>query len=183
MYSRLPEVLPRRGTSGDRFHWRTHRYDTPYDGQQENESNVAAWRPAVTVTVRIMTATVPQYSYLSHPLGKPAGHADVFEYSPESLKNDEIRLIHLKPAESPEDVVKCDLVRAQHHQDSGSSQALSYIWGNPARTRRIKVDGKDFALHENLYDAIVHLRSNKSVWCRVFLMSNSSGIHALLCIR
>ena len=82
---------------------------------------------------------------------------EIFTYSSELLDGDSIRLIDIEP-NGENAIIRCKLSsfkRANVHE----YKALSYAWGDTAKTCSILVNGKAFWLHKNLWEALHHIRS------------------------
>jgi hypothetical protein len=81
-----------------------------------------------------------------------------FEYGPQ-LPEGYIRVLMLLPPteeDTPRDlnwVLICDKLSNM----SGMFSAVSYTWGTPAKTHRIRCNGKSLAVTENVYDALKNL--------------------------
>lgn len=69
------------------------------------------------------------------------------------LNDTEIRLLKFHSQQSPGDYLKCTL---QHFKLDESLQfnALSYVWGDPKKTKPILVNNRKFEVTENLHDAL-----------------------------
>ncbi|KIW00625.1 uncharacterized protein PV09_07820 [Verruconis gallopava] len=100
-----------------------------------------------------------------------------FVYKP--LLRGEIRLLSLRiPAAVDEGLDKNPRVELglQHfHQNRAPDYlALSYVWGNGSRPEiRIVVNGRDHAVTENLYDAVVQIRRHGRAWLRLLERYNN----------
>jgi hypothetical protein len=74
---------------------------------------------------------------------------------------DSIRLLRLLPSEDENPVIQCELFNCSI-QESGKRahpyDALSYVWGEPDKTRHIRIDQLDLHIHLNLHDALTRLR-------------------------
>ncbi|KAF6812233.1 heterokaryon incompatibility protein [Colletotrichum plurivorum] len=71
------------------------------------------------------------------------------------LAGPELRLLEIKPSNG---AVGCRLRHSPLHS-SPRYVALSYVWGDAASTRLIKVDGRCFAVTQNLYSGLLRLRA------------------------
>lgn len=69
------------------------------------------------------------------------------------LNDTEIRLLKFHSQQSPGDYLKCTL---QHFKldESLEFHALSYVWGDPKKTKPILVNNRKFEVTENLHDAL-----------------------------
>jgi hypothetical protein len=87
-------------------------------------------------------------------------------YRPLSATDSEIRLIKLKSATAPSDLLSCTL---EHYLASNlpTYVALSYCWGKSLETRRSLVNGHDFQINTDLWSALLTLRAcgDIQVWC------------------
>ncbi|KAL9624556.1 MAG: hypothetical protein Q9160_001220 [Pyrenula sp. 1 TL-2023] len=83
--------------------------------------------------------------------------SDRFSYSRLDSSKGEIRLLTIQPSESLDDPVKCTL-RVETLKPDLDFDALSYAWGNLARTFPIELDGKQICVTRNLNVALPRLR-------------------------
>ncbi len=76
----------------------------------------------------------------------------------------EIRLLQLLPSTGPKHarIPECRLIHASL-SEKPQYTALSYVWGNPERTRVIVVDGLSVRIPRNLFDALIALRPVKDL--------------------
>ena len=99
-----------------------------------------------------------------------------FVYTPLSDASNELRLLRILPTEKPGsdswDEISA-LLETINFESTLVYDALSYTWGNPAKTRTITVNGQPLGIGENLYWALHHLRNfeddtdhqrNKYIW-------------------
>ena len=70
-----------------------------------------------------------------------------------------IRVLHLTPGQKC-DPIRCSLRPALLANVAGQYDALSYVWGPGSPQKSIEVDGKDFAIRENLFLFLARLRSD-----------------------
>jgi hypothetical protein len=87
------------------------------------------------------------------------------------------RLVHLLPGHL-QDPVKCTLHAISLHQVA-DAEALSYRWGSTLASRTIDINGTDFVVKENLYQALVHLRlidSQRVLWIDAICI-NQKDVH------
>ena len=88
----------------------------------------------------------------------PTDSLPEFEYGPQ-LPDGHIRVLVLAPPaeeDAPGElnwVLVCDKLSNMH----GKYCAVSYTWGNPAMTHRIRCNGKSLAVTENVHDAMKNL--------------------------
>jgi hypothetical protein len=68
----------------------------------------------------------------------------------------QIRIATLQPGEF-DDPVSCNL-EVHHLEDPPSYQALSYCWGDENETFTINLEGYDWQITENLYEALSAIR-------------------------
>lgn len=81
-----------------------------------------------------------------------------FQYMPLESSSNRIRLVVLEPHGGDRDSeIAC---RITHTTFGAKSvyEALSYTWGDETTKRNINVDGYFFAVSNNLYEALFHLR-------------------------
>jgi hypothetical protein len=93
-------------------------------------------------------AVEPQYEY--YPIADPDG----------------IRLIELQPSVDPSAPLKCSLMHTKlslcdNRDIFGHYTALSYVWGNPVKNRKLFVDGKCLGITTNLCSALLDLRDEQ----------------------
>lgn len=87
------------------------------------------------------------------------------------LSSNQTRVLKIHPSSDPSSPVKCDLITATLHEETGaipldsiqrlSYEALSYTWGDPASTERIQVNDIPFYVSKNLFIALKNLRLAK----------------------
>ncbi|KAF2277930.1 HET-domain-containing protein [Westerdykella ornata] len=85
------------------------------------------------------------------------------------LSPNQTRLLKIHPCNFPVSLLKCDLITATLHEETGAIpldsthplpyEALSYTWGDPAPTEKIQVNDIPFYISKNLYIALKNLRS------------------------
>jgi len=80
-----------------------------------------------------------------------------FQYQPLDPSVDYTRLVEFKPAEDANDAPRCKLVHVTFGERP-KYEALSYIWGDETEKKNIFVDGKEFLVGQNLWDALQYLR-------------------------
>ncbi|KAM0330173.1 hypothetical protein ACHAQA_004346 [Verticillium albo-atrum] len=84
-----------------------------------------------------------------------AGEVDAsqpFEHPP--LINEwDIRLLHVEPRGNS-DRINCKLVTTDLGYSPPAYEAMSYTWGNPAKTHTIWIDGKPFKTTQNVYNLL-----------------------------
>jgi len=98
-----------------------------------------------------------------------------FSYSPLETSTDGIRLLTLEPPGKSDSSIKCTLQDATFAQKP-KYEALSYTWGDGAATMRILVNGQDFEVGQNLYDALKHLRLGgraRTIWVDAICINQS----------
>jgi hypothetical protein len=74
-----------------------------------------------------------------------------------SLKDHEIRLVHINPSTGPEGIIHCNLVTV-NLEDSPQFEALSYEWGPALPNVQIMMNGRSISVRENLWWALRHLQ-------------------------
>ena len=84
---------------------------------------------------------------------------------------DAIRLILIQPSEDLETPVSCSLLCTSlsecHNNVIDKYTALSYVWGNPARSQMVSVNGEAMYITQSLNSALRHLRDahrSRLIW-------------------
>lgn len=90
---------------------------------------------------------------------------DRYEYKP-ILDADGIRLIELQPCQDLLAPIQCRLVHTRlslcDNRDIFSHYtALSYVWGNPEKSRTVRIEGKRLDITNNLHSALLDLRDEQ----------------------
>ncbi|KAI0911694.1 heterokaryon incompatibility protein-domain-containing protein [Ustulina deusta] len=102
-------------------------------------------------------------------------HSEPFTYGTRRLGLNEVRILVL----FPQDYVEGNLnATGQHGLTKHPFIALSYVWGNPERQKKIFINGKRKQVTSNLYDALIHIRdllSPVSLWIDA-LCINQDGV-------
>ncbi|PYH99708.1 HET-domain-containing protein [Aspergillus ellipticus CBS 707.79] len=78
--------------------------------------------------------------------------------------NSYTRMIRLLPDENKSALIQCELFNYNLSQSGDGGhlyEALSYVWGSPARSHSIILNGCRFYVTESLYTALLHLRDNQ----------------------
>jgi len=85
--------------------------------------------------------------------------ADHYKYLPLSYlgRSPEIRIVDLEPG-LEHDTINIQLRHCQLDDSLGSYEALSYTWGNTAKSHSARVSGKALGITQNLHSALVRLR-------------------------
>ncbi|TAQ85358.1 hypothetical protein B7494_g6324 [Chlorociboria aeruginascens] len=89
-----------------------------------------------------------------------------FRYSPLDPSIDSIRLVHILPAPNFHDPIHCRLSHVTFAQKP-RYEALSYTWGSENHQKKIILDGHDFGVTYNLFDALRYLRDTqveRGIW-------------------
>ncbi|KAI4713482.1 hypothetical protein J4E89_000928 [Alternaria sp. Ai002NY15] len=81
----------------------------------------------------------------------------VFKHEPLDHTKPSIRLIHLLPSLSPAGKIQCFIT---HATVDAEYICLSYRWGDPDPSSNILIDGKVFAIRQNLFDFLATAREN-----------------------
>lgn len=84
-------------------------------------------------------------------------------YSP-LLPKSYTRMIRLLPDEDKDAPIRCELFSYNLSRSSNGGhlyEALSYVWGSPARSRSIILNGCPFPITESLHTALLHLRDSQ----------------------
>jgi len=88
-----------------------------------------------------------------------------YEYGP-ITEADGIRLIELQPSQDASALLQCNLIHTRvslcgNHDIFGHYTALSYVWGNPEKSKRILVDRRPLQIASNLNSALLDLRDKQ----------------------
>lgn len=84
--------------------------------------------------------------------------ASTYKYTRIDLATDAIRLVRLLRGEQSQPI-ECEIFETYLHQVEGVPyEALSYVWGTKESDDAIWLNGHQFELTENLYEALIHLR-------------------------
>lgn len=73
-------------------------------------------------------------------------------------------MIRLLPDEDKDAPIRCELFSYNLSRSSNGGhlyEALSYVWGSPARSRSIILNGCPFPITESLHTALLHLRDSQ----------------------
>ncbi|KAK3324999.1 heterokaryon incompatibility protein-domain-containing protein [Apodospora peruviana] len=93
------------------------------------------------------------------------------------LNGDELRYVKLHPAASDSDPVICSLHYSPPLRGE-SYETLSYAWGSTAKTAPITLDGCEFPVTINLFDALVQLRLQEQprlLWIDAICINQQDG--------
>jgi hypothetical protein len=106
------------------------------------------------------------WSNSSGELTPPNPLANAYSYRPLDfdLATVSIRLLVLLPARRYCGIdcgIECKLTHVSLSSNP-TYEALSYTWGSPTNPREITIDGVEFPVTENLFQALTHLRSHRS---------------------
>lgn len=85
----------------------------------------------------------------------------LFSYQPLSQNIDCTRLIQIKDSVKNGDPIVCEMTEALF-QDKPKYEALSYMWGDSPTRNSIIINGNEFKVKQNLYDALQYLRKRKA---------------------
>jgi len=85
-----------------------------------------------------------------------------YRYSSLLPGRNSIRLLRVMPNKDATAPIKCQLFDYSLDSDKGIHlyEAISYVWGDPDKTRPIFIGKYYFKVTENLYSALLHLRNN-----------------------
>jgi len=97
---------------------------------------------------------------LALPNSIPVADQLYYPYQPLDSTSNEIRLFTLLPGKGRRAIEG----RLTHHNFDTSLEydALSYMWGDPTKTRIIRIDGHDTGIAENLFLALNDIRQTKT---------------------
>ncbi|KAI8629525.1 heterokaryon incompatibility protein-domain-containing protein [Xylariaceae sp. FL1651] len=99
----------------------------------------------------------PKRSYTSDPDEcSPQDHPRQSGYPYHQLVDTDIRLLKIVPG-AVEDKIECVLDQVPLNAKP-KFYALSYVWGDTLATKQIMINGKPFAVTNNLYEALHHFR-------------------------
>ncbi|KAF2965631.1 hypothetical protein GQX73_g7923 [Xylaria multiplex] len=93
----------------------------------------------------------------------------------------EILLLVVRPSRDASSIVSCQICRASFGSTRAPRPAynvLSYAWGDPSKTRHIKLDGKDIEVAESLESALQHFRHQEKpqlVWVDPLCIDHRNG--------
>ena len=85
--------------------------------------------------------------------------SDIYQQFLLSKTSNDIRLLLVHPADSPDDPMKCDLQLASL-DDSPEYFAISHTWGEHVFDQHILVSGVQFAVTKHLYSALQIFREH-----------------------
>lgn len=91
---------------------------------------------------------------------------ETFKYSALQQDQDCTRLVRVEPAEKDDDPISCTIVNVAFG-DRPEYQALSYMWGDDTDKVKILLNGAEFRVTQNLFDALQFLRrvtDRRPVW-------------------
>ncbi|TAQ90805.1 hypothetical protein B7494_g827 [Chlorociboria aeruginascens] len=97
-----------------------------------------------------------------------------------ALHEHQIRLLDLQPGNF-DDGIQCTL-RIVSLDDLPSYEALSYVWGDPAATQTISLDGNPFLVSSNLILALKQIRRPKdirSLWVDSVCINQKNGMEKI----
>lgn len=89
----------------------------------------------------------------------PTPTSSSYAYTPLGTQSDCTRFVQIEPAQSDDEPISCSLVQVAFG-DRPKFDAVSYMWGDCERKEwhTILLHGVDYAVGENLWDALHHLR-------------------------
>ncbi|KAG9240622.1 heterokaryon incompatibility protein-domain-containing protein, partial [Calycina marina] len=91
---------------------------------------------------------------------------------------DSIRLLTILNADGPEKPIKCTLEHVTF-AERAKYEALSYTWGEAIAKKKVSINGKDFEVGKNLYDALRHIRKynkDRVIWVDAICINQSDLI-------
>jgi hypothetical protein len=91
---------------------------------------------------------------------------EAYRYTPLDNSKDQIRLLSICPAKDESEPISCSL-EVVNLADSLSYEALSYAWGDPARTHCIRLNKSCFKVTRSLGTALPCLRktdATRTIW-------------------
>lgn len=103
-----------------------------------------------------VTVNTHQAARSSNCSDAPLRDPNAFEYSSCPLGVGQIRVLEIQPG-TKTDPIACKLVTINSANDE-EYKALSYAWGDLTEQSPILVDDKPFMIHQNLFEALTHVR-------------------------
>ncbi|TAQ85342.1 hypothetical protein B7494_g6333 [Chlorociboria aeruginascens] len=83
-----------------------------------------------------------------------------FKHEPLNDSSQDIRLVELISAHTPDDPIICNLIHQKlSNENLTHYEALSYTWGELHGSSPILLNGRPFKVSPNLYEALIHLRN------------------------
>lgn len=103
--------------------------------------------------------------------------SEVFTYDPLDATTQEIRLVRILPKSSSgwPTLIDFELFHAKQSDDI-RYEALSYVWGSQNKPYKIRVNGKGLFVTQNLFAALLHLRSDtaRTFWIDAVCINQNS---------
>lgn len=93
----------------------------------------------------------------------------------ESLKDKEIRLLRFKWEETPSGPFELQLQHREIHA-APFYIALSYVWGDPNKTKPIRIDSREVSVTENLFNALLHIYELLTTFEEAFYRDSGNDI-------
>lgn len=90
----------------------------------------------------------------------------VYAHEPLDHSKPSIRLLHVKPDDSPAGLIQCTLFRST---TDTRYNCLSYAWGEPTPCYDILVNGKTMSVRQNLFDFLRETRRTKNFEKRLWI--------------
>lgn len=84
-------------------------------------------------------------------------YVETFKYSALQQDKDCMRLVHIESAAKDDDPISCTLTDVTFGERP-KYQALSYMWGDETGKLKILLNGAEFSVTRNLFDALQFLR-------------------------
>ncbi|CAM1505827.1 Fc.00g114640.m01.CDS01 [Cosmosporella sp. VM-42] len=129
------------------------------DRQQSTGHGRSLW---VAFAIGVMVTMIGKYSNTQNVMGLSN---QSFIHPPLNESFDSLRLIQLRPG-SPGDPVSCSIYTSTFAQIP-KYMALSYHWQGQEGSKLIQINGADFPVGQNLYDALKYLRDpqkSRTLW-------------------
>ncbi|KAH0544776.1 hypothetical protein FGG08_001143 [Glutinoglossum americanum] len=96
-------------------------------------------------------------------------------YTPLDTDQNFIRLMHLSPAPSDDDAIRCRFTVVLL-DDKPHYEALSYVWGDINDSRSLEVEGRSVPITANLHSALRHLQlqdQERALWVDALCINQS----------
>jgi hypothetical protein len=130
-------------------------------------------------------ATLIRHFLLEMRTFRDAGITGDFVHEPLQYPMSGIRLVHIKPSDVPGDEIECTIT-THDLSDRLPIAAISYTWGDMARTREIMLNGKRTSVGENSWLVLWQARLHKiplSVWINVLSINQADSFEKGLQVR
>jgi hypothetical protein len=131
--------------------------DLAFSGQDQSLDTL--WKPfesMQTFNPAVEPATKANFQNALDDVNTTLG-SDRYTYT--SLREDDIRLLVLRPKQESHFTIECDIIHVSlRDRKIPEYEALSYCWGKHGVTHEIQLEGKKMMVGENLWVALRNLR-------------------------